>query len=152
MSLFGAQKVTGTTISEVAHLVQNYFRGRGLDPRQQEIAGAEGCGWWLIEGSAKVYVFVQDSPAGPVLRITSPIVFIPENNKEAFYRRLLDLNSNLTNCRLATYENYVLVISQRQTIGISQEEMDAGVWNVAYIADLIDDKLCAEFGTKLYRD
>lgn len=151
MSLFGAHKVSGSTLEEVAHLVQNYFKGRGLDHQKQEIPGAEGCGWWLTEGSAKVYVFIQDSPAGPVLRITSPIVFIPEDNQEKFYRRLLDLNSNLASCHLATYENYVLVLTQRQTTGITQEEVDSMVWNVAYVADLLDDKLAAEFGTTLYR-
>lgn len=152
MGLFGAQKVSGGTIEEVAHMVERYFRDRGLDPKTREIAGAEGCGWWLTEGSAKVYIFVQDSPAGPVVRITSPIVFIPEHNREVFFRRLLDINSTLTNCRLATYENYVLVLTQRQTMGIGQDELDSGVWNVAYVADLLDDKLALEFGTQLYRD
>ncbi|MBX9687189.1 MAG: YbjN domain-containing protein [Candidatus Obscuribacterales bacterium] len=151
MSLFGAHKVTGTSLDEVAGLIQNYFKGRGLDPHKQEIPGAEGCGWWLTEGSAKVYVFVQDSPAGPVLRITSPILNIPQNNQEAFSRRLLELNSNLASCHLATYENYVLVLTQRQTLGIVQEEVDSMVWNVAYVADLLDDKLAAEFGTTLYK-
>ena len=152
MGLFGAQKVSGGTIEEVATMVERYFRERGLDPKAREINGAQGNGWWLTEGSAKVYIFVQDSPAGPVVRITSPIVFIPEQNREVFYRRLLDINSTLTNCRLATYENYVIVLTQRQTMGIGQEELDAGVWNVAYVADLLDDKLATEFGTQLYRD
>lgn len=152
MGLFGTQKVSGETIEEVAHMVERYFRGRGLEPKAKEISGAEGSGWWLTEGSAKVYIFIQDSPAGPVLRITSPIVYIPEQNREAFYRRLLDINSTLTNCRLATYENYVLVLTQRQTLGIGQEELESGVWNVAYVADLLDDKLASEFETKLYKD
>lgn len=151
MGLFGAQKVSGSTLEEVTHLVQNYFKGRGLDHHRQELPGAEGCGWWLTEGSAKIYVFVHDSPAGPVLRITSPIVYIPEKNVEQFYRRLLDLNSNLGSCHLATYENYVLVVTQRQITGILQEEVDSMVWNVAYVADLLDDKLAAEFGTQLYK-
>lgn len=151
MTLFGAQKVSGTTLEEVAGLIQNYFKGRGLDHHKQEIPGSEGCGWWLVEGSAKVYIFIQDSAAGPVLRITSPIVFLPAENLEQFYRRLLDLNSNLASCHLATYDNYVLVLTQRQTTGITQEEVDSMVWNVAYVADLLDDKLAAEFGTQLYK-
>ncbi len=151
MGLFGAQKVSGRTLDEVAGLIQNYFKGRGLDHQKQEIPGSEGCGWWLTEGSAKVYIFIQDSPVGPVLRITSPIVYIPQDNQEVFYRRLLDLNSNLASCHLATYENYVLVLSQRQTTGITQEEVDSVVWNVAYVADLLDNKLADEFGTELYK-
>lgn len=152
MNLFGTQKVSGRTLEEVAHLVTRYFKSRDLDPQKQSIPASGGSGWWMTEGSAKIYIFIQESPAGPVLRVTSPIVFVPETNKEAFYRRLLDLNSNMTSCNLATYENYVLVVSQRQTIGISQEELDSIVWNVAYVADLLDDKLATEFGTKLYRE
>jgi hypothetical protein len=148
--LFGAQKASGSTIEEVAHLIQNYFKGRNLDYHKQELPGSEGCGWWLTEGSAKVYIFVQDSPVGPVMRITSPIVYIPENNKEAFYRHLLDLNGNLASCHLATYDNYVLVLAQRQTNGITQEDVDSTVWNVAYVADLLDDRLVAEYETTLY--
>lgn len=151
MGLFGAQKVKGSTLEEVAGLVQNYFKGRNLDYHKQEIPGSEGCGWWLIEGSARVYIFVQESATGPVLRITSPIVYIPAERQEQFYRRLLDLNCNLSSCQLATYENYVLVLSQRQTLGITQEEVDSIVWNVAYVADLLDDKLASEFGTQLYK-
>lgn len=150
MSIIGAQKVSGNTVQEVAQLVQNYFACRNLDPKKQEIADSEGCGWWLTEGSARVNIFIQDSPAGPELRITSPIVFIPDTNREAFYRRLLDLNINLATCHLATCENHVLVLAQRHAAGLSQEEVDSVVWNVAYVADLLDDKLADEFGTRLY--
>lgn len=149
--MFGTQKVSLVTLQEVSSMVDNYFRGRGLDTRKQELPGSNGCGWWLTEGSARIYLFIQDSPAGPVLRITSPLVYIPQNNKEAFYRRLLDINANLTSCALSTYDNYVLVISQRMSKGLVQSELDDMVWNVAYVADLLDDKLAQEFGTALYK-
>lgn len=149
--MFGTQKVSLVTLQEVSAMIDNYFRGRGLDTRKQALPGSDGCGWWLTEGSARIYLFVQDSPAGPVLRITSPLVYIPEHNKESFYRRLLDLNSNLTSCALSTYDNYVLVISQRMSKGLVQSELDDMVWNVAYVADLLDDKLAQEFGTSLYK-
>jgi hypothetical protein len=151
MSMFGAQKVGGKTIEEVAQLIQHYFKQRDLDHEKQAIPGAEGYGWWLTEGSAKIFIYVQDSAAGPELCITSPIVYIPKTNCEVFYRHLLDLNSNLASCHLATCEDHVRVQAQRHATGISQEEVDSVVWNVAYVADLLDDKLAAEFGTQLYK-
>jgi hypothetical protein len=151
MTLFGAQHATKGTIEEVGHMVVNYFKGRGLDARQQEIAGAEGCGWWLTEGSARIFVFVQDAPGGPVLRITSPIVTLPDKNHTEFYRHLLDINSNLSCCALATSENTVLVVSQRHTAQLDQAELDDMVWNVAYVADLLDDKLVTEYGARRYQ-
>jgi hypothetical protein len=151
MTLFGAQRATKGTIEEVGAMITRYFKGRGLEPKDQEIAGTEGCGWWLTEGSARVYVFVQDAPGGPVLRITSPIVTVPEKNQLEFYRHLLDVNSNLSSCALATSDNTVLVVAQRATAQLDQAELDDMVWNVAYVADLLDDKLVAEYGARRYQ-
>jgi hypothetical protein len=79
-------------------------------------------------------------------------VFVPENNREAFFHRLLDINTNLTSCALATHGNIVLVVCQRQTLGLFQEELDELVWNVAYVADLLDNKLADEFKARMYSE
>ena len=150
MGLFGTEKVSKKLTDEVVGMVETYYRHRGLDHRQYELQGSEGCGWWLTEGSAKIYIFVQESPSGPLVRITSPLVYIPATNLEAFYRHLLDLNANLTNCALSTHENIVLAVAQRPTMGISQPELEELVWNVAYVADLLDNKLAEQFGLQLY--
>ena len=107
MGLFGAQKVSNGLCDEAIAMVETYFRNRGIQPNEAELAGNEGTGWWLTEGSAKVYIFVQDSPNGAVLRITSPSVFLPDRNRENFYRRLLDINTNLTSCALSTHNDIV---------------------------------------------
>jgi hypothetical protein len=151
MSLFGTQTASKGTIGEVSQMVHHYFRSRGLDPRNQEIAGAEGGGWWLNEGSARIYVFVQDAPGGPVIRITSPIVYVPQQRQQEFYRHLLDINTNLSSCALATSEDAVLVVAQRHTMSLDQTELDDMIWNVAYVADLLDDKLVTEFSTRRYQ-
>ena len=94
-------------------MVEQYFRRRGLDPNEHCLKDAAGYGWWITEGSAKIYVFIQDSPHGAVLRITSPLVFLPQDNRESCYRKLLDLNSNLSSCALSTHDDIVLVVAQR---------------------------------------
>jgi len=152
MGLFGTQKVSRGLCDEAVHMVETYFRHRGLNPSDHELSGSEGCGWWLTEGSAKVYVFIQDSPNGAVLRITSPLVFLPNKNREQFYRHLLDVNTNLTGCALSTHGDIVLVVSQRSTMGMSQDELDELVWNTAYIADLMDNKLNEEYGALMYTE
>ncbi len=145
MGMFGTQKASKGTVEQVAEMIQSYYRRRQLDPIEQELPGSEGYGWWLTEGSAKIYVFVQDTPSGPVLRITSPLVYIPETNQENFYRKLLDVNANLSSCALATHDQIVLVVAQRPTAMLDQEELDSLVWNVAFVADLLDDQLANEF-------
>jgi hypothetical protein len=150
MSLFGSPKANQGTLEEVGKMIEIYFHERHLDANDYKISNSEGYGWWLNEGSAKVYIFLVELPSGPVIRITSPLVKIPAQNKEAFYRHLLDLNSRLSNCALATFEDSVLVVNQRSTIALDQEELDSMVWNVAYVADLLDNKLASQFGTQLY--
>ena len=150
MGIFGTEKVSHGLTNEVIAMVEEYYRHRGLNHKQFEMQGSEGNGWWLIEGSAKVYIFVQESPNGALVRITSPLVYIPSTNLENFYRHLLDLNTNLTNCALSTHENIVLAVAQRPTLGMSQAELEELVWNVAYVADLLDNKLADQFGLQLY--
>jgi len=152
MGLFGTTKATKGTVEEVADMIESYFRKRELGPNEQQLPGAEGYGWWLQEGSAKVYIFVQDTPTGAVLRITSPIVTVPTNNRETFYRKLLDINTNLSSCALATHEDVVLVVVQRPAMALDQEELDTMVWNIAFVADLLDNQLASEFGAHLYHD
>lgn len=152
MGLFGTQKVSRGATEEAVGMVDNYFCRRGLELGKHQLKGSEGYGWWLTEGSAKVYVFIQDSPNGAVLRITSPLVHLPEQGREAMYRKMLDLNANLSSCALATHDNIVLVVAQRPTLGLIQDELDELVWNVAYVADLLDNKLADEFHCRMYSE
>ncbi len=151
MQLFGMKIPSHGTISEVAHMVEKYFRDRGMTPQDQQIAGSEGCGWHVNAGSAHVYIFVQEGPNGPILRITSPLVSFPQGNLEAFFHHLLDVNFNLTGCALSVVNNTVLVVAQRSTRQLDQEELEELVWNVAYVADLLDDKLITEYGAQRYK-
>ncbi len=150
MTLFGAHKVNKGTANEVVHMLEHYFKRRGLNSHDQQVDGAEGYGWWVIEGSARIYIFVQKGATGVVLRITSPILRLPKTNQEGFYRRLLDINADLNSCALATYEDTVLVIAQRPILDLEQAELDGLIWQVAYVADLLDNKLSAEFGAPMY--
>ncbi len=149
---FSKNKGSHGTLNEAVHMVETYFRHRGLDPNQFKLQESHENGWWIKEGSAEVYIIVQagNEEVGTVLRISSPLVYLPKNNREQFLSHLLQLNNNLSSCALSIYNDLVLVVSQRPTLGLGQEEMDELVWNAAYVADLLDDKLAGDFGATLY--
>ncbi len=155
MSLFNSHRtnprINHGSVAEAVQMIETYFKHRDLKVHDHVIADAP-TGWWLTEGSAKIFIFVQETPDGAVLRITSPLVFTPQKNIEQFYKRCLDINSNLNSCALATHGDIVLVVSQRPTHGLVQEELDELVWNAAYVADLLDDKLAEEFGCQKYSE
>jgi len=154
MGLFNSHKISLGTVHDASAMIETYYRHRGLNPDQFRLESSEDIGWWLREGSAEVFIVLQDSNdgTGAVLRISSPLVYIPAGNRENFYRRMLDINSNLSSCALATFNDLVLCVCQRPTKGLIQEELDELVWNTAYVADLLDNKLSEEFGAKLYSD
>jgi len=150
MGLFGTEKHSQGLIAEAKTMVETYFSRRNLDHREHVLKDADGMGWWLIEGSAKIYIYLLEANQGATLRITSPIVELPTANLEGFYRHLLNLNGTLSSCALCTHENLVLVVSQRPTFGLMQEELDDLVWHVAYVADQLDNKLADQFGCRMY--
>lgn len=154
MVLFGAEKINHGTAPEAVQMIRQYFSHRGLNPDKHKVADAEDFGYWLSEGSAKIYIFVQESSQDAVLRITSPLVYLPEDKArlEDFYRHLLDLNSSMSNCALATHQNLVLIVAQRPTRGLTQEELDNLVWHIAYVADMLDNQLADNYHCQLYRE
>ena len=152
MGLFGTKKANQTSVSQVVEMVKEYFHRRGEDLGQHEIVGCEGYGWWITEGSAKIYIFIQEDRVGPLLRVNSPVLHLPKTNREAFFLRLLEINRDLTSCGLAVYEDVVIVSGQRHIQGLDQEELNALIWNVSYVADTLDDQLAGEFQAEIYKE
>jgi hypothetical protein len=152
MGLFGTAKTVSPTEKEVALMVTKYFERRHLDITGHELKADEGLGWWIAEGSAKVYIFVLEDRKGQVVRITAPILYFPEERKEEFFQRLLEINRDLSGVAIATFKNVVLVSAQRSTRGLDQEELNDLIWSVSFVADKIDDELAQEFGAKPYTD
>src|SRR5271156_4350310 len=97
---FSKNKSSHGTLNEAVHMIETYFRHRGLDPNQFKLQESHENGWWIKEGSAEVYIIVQpgNEEVGTVLRISSPLVYLPKKNQEQFFGHLLQLNNNLSSC------------------------------------------------------
>jgi hypothetical protein len=153
MGLFGTKPPKGTVESVVSMLTE-YFKRRHLDINGHALEGDhESCGWWLNEGSAKVYIFLQEDKGGNiVIRVTSPIVHFPDLDREKFFQRCLELNQELSCCSLSAHEEIILVTSQRPIAGLDPEELNTLIWNVSHAADVIDDLFSGEFRCRVYQD
>lgn len=150
LGLFGTKKAPKGTISSALDMLDHYFKRRNLDIAGHIVETCEGYGWWLTEGSAKIYIFVQEDQVGTVIRVNSPILHYPDRNCEALFEKLLEINRDLSCCCLAVYERVVIVTGQRPLKGLDQEELDTLIWNVSQTADLLDDQLAAEFGCRIF--
>ncbi|HEY9734445.1 MAG TPA: YbjN domain-containing protein [Drouetiella sp.] len=150
MGFFGTKKASKVTIDQVIDMIEEYFRRRGLDMDGHMVDATEGYGWWLTEGSAKVYIFIQEDKSGPVIRVNSPILHFPDANREAFFLRLLEVNRDLSYCCVAACDEIVIVSGQRPILGLEQEELNDLIWNVSYVADTLDDSLADEFHARVF--
>ncbi len=154
MGLFGTKTPKKGTVESVVVMLTEYYKRRGLEIDGHGMDGdEESCGWWIKEGSAKVYIFLQEDKSGNVLlRVTSPIVHFPDANREKFFLRCLEANQELSCCSLSAHEEIILVTSQRPIIGLDPEELNTLIWNVSHAADVIDDLFSKEFSCRVYDD
>lgn len=152
MGIFGtkhaAKKVSA---DETYKMVAAYYKRRNVDIEDHELNEDEGHGWWIEEGSAKIYIFLQESDRGFVLRVNAPVCHFPKENREQFFKTLLEINRDLSVCCIAAHEEVVLVSAQRTVLGLDQEELNDMIWNVSAAADVLDDQLREQFGAEPYR-
>lgn len=154
MGLFGTRKPQKGTVESVIAMLSEYFKRRNLEIEGHALEPEhDSCGWWLKEGSAKVYIFLQEDKGGNiVVRVTSPIVHFPDLDRERFFQRCLELNQELSCCSLSAHEEYILVTTQRPIAGLDPEELNTLIWNVSHAADVIDDLFSGEFHCRVYDD
>jgi len=152
MTLFGATKPTTNqpSLKDLEAMVEKYFERRQLTAARHRLSSAHGIGWWIMEGSAKVFIFLVEDNRGFAVRITSPINYVPETNRVAFYHHLLEVNRDLSGVSIAIFKDVVLVTGQRSTTGLDQEELNDLVWTVSYVADTLDNQLLEKFNARMY--
>jgi hypothetical protein len=98
-------------------------------------------------GSAVVWI--QCLPEQGVLLLLSKVLKVPEKNREALYRKLLELSFLATGDAAFAIDagsNTVYLRALRQLDGLDYDEFEDMVHTVASVADEWDDKLVGEFG------
>ncbi len=129
--------------------VESILAAIGVDPAAARMEVESGFGWHFQRGSALIEVYLTPEQEG-YLQVLSPIMHLPASNLLALYRRLLELNLQLTNAALGVHEDVVYVFHERLLAGLDAAEADAIIRRLAGYADELDDALAAEFGGRMY--
>ena len=129
--------------------VESILAAIGVDPRAARMEVESGFGWHFQRGSALIEVYLTPEQEG-YLQVLSPIMHLPASNLLALYRRLLELNLQLTNAALGVHEDVVYVYHERLLAGLDAAEADTIIRRLAGYADELDDTLAAEFGGRMY--
>ena len=100
----------------------------------------------VARGSATVHVRVLDEHG--VLLVMSPVAKVPAEGREAFYRRLLELNFLVTSDAAFAIDkdkDAVYLRALRRLSGLDYEEFEDLLHTMASVADEWDDRLAQIF-------
>ena len=140
----------GSNLESYAATVEQILLTLGVDPLRARLNTEAGFGWSFQRGSAVIEVYVSQQENSGYLQVLSPIMHLPQTGLLALYRRLLELNLQLTNASIGVYLDVVYLFSERPVDGLDANEANSIITLVAGYADELDDKLVAEFGGRLY--
>jgi hypothetical protein len=141
---------TTNTLEHHANTVEDILEAIGVDPIQARLHTEQGFGWNFRRGSATIEVYVSEQDGRGYLQVLAPILHLPGTNLLPLYRRLLELNLQLTNASLGVYFDVVYVFNERPLEGLDSNETNNIITLVAGYADDLDNQLISEFGGRLY--
>jgi len=139
------------TLDQHAVTVEDILTSVGIDPGQARMTEIDnGYGWSFRRGSALIEVYISEQDGRGYLQVLSPIMHLPGTTLLPIYRRLLELNMQLTNASLGVYFDVVYVFNERPLEGLDATEANNIITLVAGYADDLDNDLVTEFGGRLY--
>ena len=150
--LFSGRKhhSSAKVLEQHADTVENILASLNVNLDEARLSTEQGFGWSFRRGTAIIEVYISEHEGDGYLQVLAPIIVIPENGLLPLYRRLLELNLQLTNASLGIYLDVVYVFSERPLQGLESVEADAIIKMVAEYADDLDNNLVSEFGGRLY--
>lgn len=148
--MFGLRGRRPSALEAYAQTVEQILLNIGVDAQAARMSMQEGYGWTFKRGSATIEIYVTQQDSEGFFQTLSPILHVPASNLLPLYRRLLEMNLQLTSVAFGIYLDAVYVFSERPLDGMDADEANTIINRVAEVADEWDDKLVAEFGGRLY--
>ena len=149
--LFSGRKYQKTkSLEHYADTVDGILVELGIDLADARLDTEQGFGWSFRRGTAIIEIYISEQDNEGYLQILAPIFILPDTGLLALYRRLLELNLQLTNAALGIYYDVVYVFNERSLQGLDADDANAIITQVAGYADDLDNTLVEEFGGRLY--
>lgn len=145
-----SQDMGNPTLEHYAQTVESILHAMGVEPAQARLNTEQGFGWGFRRGSAVIEIYVSEQEGQGYMQVLSPILHLPQTGLLPLYRRLLELNLQLTNASIGVYFDVVYIFNERPLKGLDANEANQIVTQVAGYADDLDNTLVNEFGGRLY--
>lgn len=143
----------GDPLQRYQALVEKILADLGLDPSQARQPPDDPkirYSWSMRFGSAHIFVDLLEENGEGLLRINSPLLIVPEDNREDLFAWLLQLNHSMAETAFALYGDEVHLVSTRPLEGLDPNEAHSIITRLCAYADDLDDELSNEFGARLW--
>jgi hypothetical protein len=129
-------------------IVEEGIRAAGVEP---ELCRSETEGQWNLkrhESDVWVDVWPVEQEGRTYFQVMTPLVEIPEENHEEFYRELLDLNYQMVGASLVTYKNGVYVKFTGEVDFLTADLVAVVMNRVGYYGQVFEQGFIKKFNTK----
>lgn len=148
--MLSARGRRGANTGQYAGMVEQILLSIGVDPALARMNVESGFGWNFKRGSALIEIYIAQAEDTAYFQVLSPLLHLPLTNLLPLYRRLLEINLQITNAAFGVYQDIVYIFSERRLEGMDAQEANTIINMVAQYADEFDDRLLSEFGGRLY--
>lgn len=129
--------------------IESVLRKLGLDPATSKVRDeSDTRAWGMLRGSAQVLLMVSGTENDAWLRVIAPVTKLPsEDKRRAFFERLLELNARaMRNASFGLLNDGVVIVSERPSAGLDENELEQILKHVGALADHYDDLFIKEYG------
>jgi hypothetical protein len=132
--------------NQTSALVEASIKGLNVDP---VLCRGEKPGQWaLTYKGATVWIDVFNFAATPdrwYFQVMSPLLALPDKNREDFYMNLLEINHNLFGSWISKKGDWFYVMILREAAGLDLNEVNACLDRVAHYSSDYKGKLTFKF-------
>jgi hypothetical protein len=141
---------TGGNIQQHVQTVESILSNLGINPVDARMDTEQGYGWTFQRGSAVIEMYVVEQHGREYFQVLAPIMYLPMSGLLPLYRRLLELNLQISNASIGVHLDIVYIFNERPVAGLDAQEANFIIDRISEYADDLDNQLINEFGGRLY--
>jgi hypothetical protein len=146
---YPSRSMDTASFSKASSTIESVLRKLGLDPAKSKVRDEESNrAWGMLRGSAQVLLMVSGADQGAWVRVIAPVTKLPaEDKRRAFFEKLLELNARaMRNASFGLLNDGVVIVSERPSEGLDENEVEQILKHVGALADHYDDEFIKEYG------
>jgi len=136
-------------LNKYYEIVEEGIRQSGVDPELCRTEHNEGQ-WNLKRGETELWVDLWhvEEENHTYFQVMTPVVSIPEDNKEKFYREMLDLNYQMIGAYFVTYKDGVYIKITKEAETLTPSELVILMNRVGYYGEVFEEGFKRKFEAK----